>query len=128
MIEVTTISGKKIDLTEDSISVVTGPRPSEDGLLAHISGPGAGNLTIAEAPQLLIARLGKPAAFAVFHRPTGTPVWIRASSVSTVRPPVSTETGIGLGTVRAVVLGGGFHQSVQEDVETAKQIVAAHLQ
>jgi hypothetical protein len=127
MIEVTTIFGKKVRLAEESISVITGPAPSEDGPLAHITGPAAGSLIIKEAPQLLIARLANPNAFAVFHRPNGTPVWIRAPSVSMVRAPLWTETGIGLGSVKAVILGGGFHQSVQEDVSTTEQIVAAHL-
>ena len=32
----------------------------------------------------------------------------------------------GTQNVLAVILGGGFHQSVQEDVNTAEQMVAVH--
>src|ERR1700760_4697609 len=106
MVGVVTISGRTLHISEDSISLVTGPSPSEQGPLAHISGPTSGVLIVKEAPQLLIARLSKPTAFVVFHRPNGTPVWIRAPSVSLIRAPLSTETGIGLGPVRAVILGG----------------------
>jgi hypothetical protein len=127
MIELTTVTGEKIDVAENSISLVTGPSPSEAGPRAHVYGPGPGSQIIAEAPQLLIARLRKPKTFAVFHRPNGTPVWVRASAVSTIRAPLSTETGPRTGVVRAVLQVGGIHQAVQEDVNTAKQIVAAHL-
>jgi hypothetical protein len=128
MIEATTIFDKKIRLAEDCISVVAGPNLSEERPACAYIRPRGRPIITREAPQLLIARLAKPAAFAVFHRPNGTPLWIRAPSLSMIRAPLSTETGVGLGTVWAVVLGAGFHQSVQEDINTAEQIIAAHSQ
>ena len=55
-------------------------------------------------------------------RPDASPVWIKASAVSEIRPPLATERQAG-GAVKAVVVIGDLHQAVREDVQTAMSIL-----
>jgi hypothetical protein len=55
-------------------------------------------------------------------RPDASPVWVRGSAVSEIRPPLTTEQPAG-GAVKAVVFIGDLHQAVREDVQTAMRIL-----
>jgi hypothetical protein len=127
MVAITTLFGQEVDVAENGIAMVAGPYPHDVGPHTYVYGPTAGALITAEAPQLLISRLQHKAEFAVLTRPNGTPVWIHAPAVSLVREPVWTELpDPGQGIVKAVVMVGKFHQSVQEDVQLAIKILNVH--
>jgi hypothetical protein len=127
MVAIATLSGQQIDVADGGIALIAGPYPNDVGPHTYVYGPTAGALITAEAPQLLVSRLQDKADFAVLTRPNGTPAWIHAPAVSLVRAPVWTEAPYpGQGTVNAVVMIGKFHQSVQEQVSLAIQILNTH--
>ena len=66
MIEVTTIFGKTLNLAEESISIVTGPAPSENGPLAHISGPSGRQHHRKRSAAAVDCSAGKPSGFCRF--------------------------------------------------------------
>jgi hypothetical protein len=81
-------------------------------------------LLTAESAAALVARLGVNPTLAKFTRPDSTPVWVKRSAVSAIRPPLPTERPKG-GLVNAVLVIGDLHQAVREDVRTATGILKA---
>jgi hypothetical protein len=57
--------------------------------------------------------------------PDRTPVWIKGSAVTSIREPSPVEPQ-GSGEVNAVLQVGSHHQSVHEDVLTARELINAH--
>jgi len=57
-------------------------------------------------------------------RPDSTPVWVKGSAVTAIRPPLATESQ-GRGVVRAVVIIGDLHQAVREDVKAVASMLTA---
>jgi hypothetical protein len=58
--------------------------------------------------------------FAKLTTPSNLAIWIRASSVSSLRPPVSTEAPAGA----VLIVGqGAIYQRVKEDVAAAKLLL-----
>jgi hypothetical protein len=55
-------------------------------------------------------------------RPDASPVWLKASAVTEIRPPSATEQQAG-GAVKAVVVIGDLHQAVREELQTAMRIL-----
>jgi len=127
MVAITTLSGQQVDVADDTIALIAGPYPHDVGPHTYVYGPTAGALITSEAPQLLVSRLQNKADFAVVTRPNGSPAWVHAKAVSAVRAPLSTEAPEpGEGLVNAVLIIGKLHQSVQEQVSAAIQILNAH--
>jgi hypothetical protein len=79
-------------------------------------------LVTAEDAAALIARLGVDPPLLKLTRPDASPVWIKRSVVSEIRPPLTTEQQAA-GTVKAVVVVGDLHQAVREDVQTAMNVL-----
>jgi hypothetical protein len=127
MVAITTLSGQEVDVADESIALVAGPYPHDVGPHTYVYGPTAGVLITGEAPDLMVGRLLNHADFAKLTRPNGSPAWVHAKAVSVVRAPLSTEApDPGEGLVNAVLVIGKFHQSVQEQVSVAIQILNAH--
>ena len=81
-----------------------------------------GVLVTAENAAALVARLGVDPPLVKLTRPDASPVWVKASAVSEIRPPLATERQAG-GAVRAVVVIGDLHQAVREEVQIAMSIL-----
>jgi len=107
------------------VAIVAGPYPSDPPSRSYVTGPAPATIATNEDAASLVGRLHPHAALATLTRPNNTPVWIKGSAVTLVRPPIIGDTPPGE-TVGAVVYIGGQHQAVKEDVPTTRAIVNSH--
>lgn len=122
MIAIRALDGTEIEINEAAVTLVAGPYPHDVGPHTYVHGVERGVLVTAEDAAALVARLGLNPTLAKLTRPDSTPVWIKRSAVSAIRPPLPTEQQKGA-AVKAVLLIGDLHQAVREDVRTATSIV-----
>ena len=116
------VGGAVFGVAAYAVTLVVGPYPHDLGPHTYVHGVDRGVLVTAEDAAALIARLGIDPPLVKLTRPDASPVWIRRSAVSEIRPPRATEQQAG-GAVKAVVVIGDLHQSVSEDVQTAMSIL-----
>ena len=122
MIAIRALDGTEIVVNEDAVTLVAGPYPHDLGPHTYVHGVDRGVLVTAEDAAALAHRLGVDPPLVKLTRPDASPVWVRGSAVTEIRPPLSTEQQAG-GAVRAVVVIGNLHQAVREDVQTAMSIL-----
>jgi hypothetical protein len=118
MIAIRALDGTEVVVDENAVTLVAGPYPHDLGPHTYLHGVDRGVLVTAEGAAALVPRLGVVPPLAKLTRPDGSPVWIKRSAVSEIRPPLATEQQAG-GAVRAVVVIGDLHQAVRENVQTA---------
>ena len=123
MITVRALDGTEVDVNEEAVTVVAGPYPHDLGPHTYVHGVERGVLVTAENAAALVARLGVDPPLVKLTRPDASPVWIKASAVSEIRPPLATEQQAA-GAVKAVVVIGDLHQAVREDVQSATSILS----
>jgi hypothetical protein len=125
MVDIVDTSGKTATIPDTAITVVSGPYPHDTGTISYIRGSfGPGAFQSSEDAAHLVARLQLPKPLTGLTRPNNTPVWVKAGAISMVRLPLDTEIPNPPQIVRCVVMVGGFHQAVREDVDTVKQLMA----
>jgi hypothetical protein len=73
-------------------------------------------LMIDETVQAFVDRLKIAGEFALLTRPNGSPVWIRASSVASIRPPAPGEYDP---PVQAIIATPSLTQAVQQSLAQA---------
>ena len=122
MIAVRALDGTEVAVNEDVVTLVAGPYPHDLGPHTYVHGVDRGVLVTAEDAAALVGRLGTDPPLAKLTRPDASPVWVKGSSVSEIRPPLATEQQ-GRGAVKAVVVIGDLHQAVREDRQTAMSIL-----
>jgi hypothetical protein len=122
MIAIRALDGTELAVNENAVTLVAGPYPHDLGPHTYVHGVDRGVLVTAENAAGLVARLGVDPPLVKLTRPNASPVWVKASTVSEIRPPLATERQAG-GAVRAVVVIGDLHQAVREDVQTATSIL-----
>jgi len=122
MIAIRALDGTEVAVNENAVTLVAGPYPHDLGPHTYVHGVDRGVLVTAEDAAALVARLGVDPPLAKLTRPDASPVWVKGSAVSEIRPPLATEQQAA-GTVRAVVVIGDLHQAVREDVQTARRIL-----
>jgi hypothetical protein len=120
-----TVDGQDIDVNENAIVLIAGPYPHDVGPHTYVYGATHGALVTGESADGLVARLGINPLLAKLTRPDSSPVWVKGSTVTSVRVPIPTEQQ-GPGQVNAVLQVGSLHQTVHEDVPTARSIINAH--
>jgi hypothetical protein len=128
MIAIRALDGTEIVVNQDAVTLVAGPYPHDLGPHTYVHGVERGVLVTAEDAAALVARLGIDPPLVKLTRPDASPVWVRASAVSEIRPPLATEHQAA-GAVKAVIVIGDLHQAVREDVQTAMSTLnppAAH--
>ncbi len=122
MIAIRAVDGTEVVVDGNAVTLVVGPYPHDLGPHTYVHGVDRGVLVTAEDAAALVARLGADPPLAKLTRPDASPVWIKRSAVSEIRPPLSTEQQ-GRGAVKAVVVIGDLHQAVHEDVQTAMRVL-----
>ena len=122
MIAIRALDGTEVVVDGNAVTLVVGPYPHDLGPHTYVHGIDRGVLVTAEDAAALVARLGTDPPLAKLTRPDASPVWVKASAVSAIRPPLATEQQAG-GAVKAVVVIGDLHQAVREDVRTAMSIL-----
>jgi hypothetical protein len=122
MIAIRALDGTEVAVNENAVTLVAGPYPHDLGPHTYVHGVDRGVLVTAEDAAALVARLGVDPPLAKLTRPDASPVWVKGSAVSEIRPPLATEQQAA-GAVRAVVVIGDLHQAVREDAQTAMRIL-----
>jgi hypothetical protein len=122
MIAIRALDGTEVVVNDDAVTLVAGPYPHDLGRHTYVHGVDRGVLVTAEDAAALVARLGGDRPLVKLTRPDATPVWIKGSSVSEIRPPLAMEQQAA-GAVKAVVVIGDLHQAVCEDMQTAMSIL-----
>src|SRR6266550_510215 len=105
MIVIHALDGTAIEINEAAVTLVAGAYPRDIGPHTYLHGIDRGVLVTAEDAAALVARLGINPPLARLTRPDSTPVWVKRSAVSAIRPPLSTEQQQG-GMVNAVLVIG----------------------
>src|SRR5947209_4959546 len=122
MIAIRALDGTEVAVNENAVTLVAGPYPHDLGPHTYVHGVDRGVLVTAEDAAALIARLGIDSALVKLTRPDASPVWMKASAVSEIRPPLATEQQAGV-AVKAVVVLGDLHQAVREDMEAVMRFL-----
>jgi len=88
MADITALDGTVLHIADDSVTMVVGPYPGDTPNRSYVSGPGPAPIATNEAAAALVGRLHPKQALAVLTRPNNTPVWIKGSAVTLLRPPI----------------------------------------
>jgi hypothetical protein len=122
MVDITTVGGGTVSVVDSSINVVSGPYESYPGIKSYVRGSFApGAIESTEDAAHIVGRLQVP--LAKLTRPNGTAVWVKISAITMVRYPLDTEIPAHPNLVRSVIMVGGFHQALQEDVDTIRHLM-----
>jgi|SRR5215468_9669690 len=122
MIAIHALDGTEVVVDPNAVTLVAGPYPHDLGPHTYVHGVERGVLVTTEDAAALVARLGVEPPLAKLTRPDRSPVWVRKSAVTAIRPPMPTEQQRGV-AVKAVILVGELHQAVSENVQTATRIL-----
>jgi hypothetical protein len=122
MIAIRALDGTEVVVDGNAVTLVVGPYPHDLGPHTYVHGVERGVLVTAEDAAALVARLEVDPPLVKLTRPDASPVWVKGSSVSEVRPPLATEQHAA-GAVKAVVVIGDLHQAVREDIQAAMRIL-----
>src|ERR1700751_283430 len=122
MIAIRARDGTDVVVNESAGTLVVGPYPHDLGRHTYVHGVDRGVLVTAEDAAALVARLGVDPPLVKLTRPDASPVWVKGSAISAIRPPLATEQQAA-GAVKAVVVMGDLHQAVREDMQTAMSIL-----
>jgi len=123
MVDLVTLMGMTITVPDSAINVVSGPYPGEANVKSYVRGGfGPGAIETNEDASHFVDRL--QTTLARLTRPNGTPVWVQASAITIMRFPFDTEISSPPNVVRSVIMVGGFHQALQENIATVRRILA----
>jgi hypothetical protein len=128
MVDIVTSTGMTVTVSDSAINVVSGPYPGDAGVKSYIRGCfglgafGLGAIESSEDASHFVDRL--QATLARLTRPNGTPIWVKASAITMLRFPLDTEIPGPPNVVRSVIIVGGFHQALQEDIAAVRRILA----
>jgi hypothetical protein len=113
---------------DDAIAAVAGPRSHDAGILSYVFIGGRQPIETLEPVQSLLDRLKiTNQSFAMLTRPNATPIWIRGAAITEIREPVASELPDPPNITASVIEYAGFHQAIQESIETARPVIlAAH--
>jgi hypothetical protein len=125
MVEIVGSDGSPVIVPDEAITVITGPYAFEPVTKSYIRGAfGQGALESTEDPAHLVGRLQVKEPLVQLTRPNGTPVWVKPSAISILRYPNDMEARDEPGyAVRSVIIVGGYHQPLREDIAAVQRIM-----
>lgn len=122
MVQISPIVGGEIYISDESIFRIIAP--SSEFPYTRVNGPGGtGTIETAEPPEELVDRLKLKVPLAELTRPDGGPVWIKASQVTYIGPPLTNDTKDQPGIVRARIMVSGRLQLVRETPEQVHAVL-----
>jgi hypothetical protein len=124
MIVVRALDGTDVEVDENAVTLVAGRYPHDLGPHTYLHGVDRGVLVTKEDAAAVVARLGVDPPLARLTRPDSTPVWVKGSALTAIRPPLASERRGG-GSVKAMLILGDLHQAVREGVKTAENMLKA---
>jgi|SRR5476649_231128 len=123
MAQLVTATGLKILFDPSDVVAVSDHDDAADEMLTCVYGINSGPLKISETVDDFLGRLDLTSTFAKLTRPNLTPIWLRASAVTSIRPTLAGEYN---SNARSVVSVGTFTQAVCEDLESAAAAIDTH--
>jgi hypothetical protein len=123
MATLTTRGGAVITFIPSTIDAVADHNDTTGEAVTCVYGIPPTMLAITETVQGFLQRLQIAADFARLTRPNGWPVWIRGSSVSSLRPPAPGEHSA---AVKAIISTASVTQAVRETPAEATAALNAH--
>lgn len=122
MADLTTVDGFRYSFEPGAVVAVTDRDVDTGAAATCVYGITPAPLEIAETVDGFLARIGEAAGFARLTRADGSPIWVHAAAVSSLRSPLPDEYA---GSVRAVITAGGLTQGVEEDPDAVKAAIDA---
>ena len=123
MANLTTIDGLQVHFDPAAVTAMADHDVDTGQAATMVYGLSAGAYRIAETVDGFLTRIGVIKTFAELTRTNGTPIWVNAKAVATVRPPLPGEYAPGAASVVTV---GSLTQAVTEAPAAVVQAVNAH--
>jgi len=123
MANLTTTGGATITFNPEVIDAIGDHSDTTGAAVTCIYGIPPSMLMIGETVPAFMQRLQIENEFAQFTRPNGWPVWIRATSVAAIHPPVPGEYPA---AVKSVISANSVTQAVTETPAAATAALNAH--
>ena len=118
----TTIDGAQFTFTVKAVVALTDHDASTGQAVTCVYGITKVVLHINESVVVFLGRLKIAKNFAQLTRPNGSPIWVNAGAVASIRAPLPNEYVAG---VNAVVSVGGLTQGVTQTPEAATTLINA---
>lgn len=125
MADLTTTDGFRYSFAPSAVVAVVAATDGAAGpgaAVTSVYGITPAPLEIAETVDGFLARIGVTAGFARLTRADGSPIWVQAAAVSSLRAPLPNEYA---DSVRAVIAAGGLTQGVEETPGAVKAAIDA---
>jgi len=123
MPSLTTVDGYQITFSAKAVAMLTDHDASTGQVVTCVYGVTKGILHIEESVQNFLQRISMTNKFAQLTRPNGSPVWINASAVSSIRAPLPDEY---VDAVNAVISIESLNQGVTETPAEATTLINEH--
>jgi len=120
----TSHDGFAMHFVDDDVVGLAGPRPSDTEVQSYVFVIGLQPIPCVELVSSLLTRIQSNPPFAQLTRPNGTPIWIRGSTVTEIRDPLSVEMQNPPAITRQVIRFAGNSQAVQETYGQLKTILS----
>jgi hypothetical protein len=122
MADLTTVDGFRYSFMPGAVVAVTDREVGTGAAVTCVYGITPTPLRIAETVDGFLARIGVSAGFVRLTRADGSPIWVCAAAVSSLRGSLPDEYA---DSVRAVITAGGLTQGVEEDPDAVKAAIDA---
>lgn len=120
MADLTTVDGFRYSFEPGAVVAVTDRAVETGAAVTCVYGLTPAPLRIAETVDGFLARIGVSAGFVRLTRADGSPIWVCAAAVSSLRAPLPDEYA---DSVRAVITAGGLTQGVEEEPDAARAAI-----
>ena len=125
MANLATTGGATITFVSATIDAIADHNDTTGAAVTCVYGIPPTMLMVDETVQAFMQRLAIAADFAQLTRPNGWPIWIRGSSVTSLRPPAPGEFA-SEPTVKTIVAANSSSQAVRETLTECADALRKH--